>query len=72
MKKRTDHFKRKTEEQKRDAPPVTLAPNVDGERTDTWVEARKLAASKGKDPSSYDKMVKKEQEKKNWKRIEVT
>jgi putative FmdB family regulatory protein len=45
---------------KRDAPSVTLAPNVDGERVGSWAEAQKLAASKGKDASSYDTVVRKE------------
>lgn len=48
------------EEMKRDAPGVRLAPNVDGERVDTWSEASKLAASKGKDVSSYDAKVREE------------
>jgi len=50
----------KENEMKRDAPAVTLAPNVDGERVANWSEAKKLAESKGKDTSSYDKMVRKE------------
>jgi len=37
-----------------------LAPNVDGERVDTWAEAQSLAKSKGKDTSSYEAMVHKE------------
>lgn len=45
---------------KRDAPAVTLAPNVDGERVGSWAEAQKLAASKGKDASTYDAVVRKE------------
>ncbi len=40
--------------------PVTLAPNVDGERTGTWAEAQKLAASKGKDTASYAPLINKE------------
>lgn len=43
------------------APGMTLAPNVDGERVDTWSEAQHLAASKGKDTSSYMEQVVKEQ-----------
>ena len=39
----------------RDAPSVTLAPNVGGERTDTWADASKLAGSQGKDTSGYEK-----------------
>ena len=46
---------------KRDAPGMRLAPNVDGERTGTWTEAKKLAESKGKDASSYDPMIKREE-----------
>lgn len=63
MAAKTAKFKARTEEQKRDAPPVSLAPNVDGEAVGSWAEAQKLAASKGKDARSYDKMVRKEQNK---------
>jgi putative FmdB family regulatory protein len=42
---------------------VSLAPNVDGERVDSWREAKSLAASKGKDTSSYDRFVAKESAK---------
>jgi len=37
-----------------------LAPNVDGERVDSWSEAQSLAKSKGKDTTSYETMVAKE------------
>lgn len=40
--------------------PATLAPNVDGERTETWADAQKLAKDKGKDTSSYVPLVEKE------------
>lgn len=50
----------KQNERKKDAPPVTLAPNVDGERVGSWAEAKKLAASKGKATSTYDALVRKE------------
>lgn len=40
----------------------TLQPNVDGEQTDTWADAQKMAASKGKDTSSYDTFVHQEQQ----------
>jgi putative FmdB family regulatory protein len=43
---------------------MTLAPNVDGEEVDTWAEAKKLASSKGKDTSSYEKFAAKEKEPK--------
>ena len=38
----------------------TLAPNVNGERVDSWSDAQKLAKDKGLNTSSYDKMVHKE------------
>jgi len=50
-------------EMKRDAPAVTLAPNVDGERVDSWSDAQKLAKSKGKNADSYNALVQKEQAK---------
>ena len=50
----------KTEEMKRDAPGVSLVPNVGGERTDSWAEAGRLAASQGKDPSGYEAKAKTE------------
>jgi len=45
---------------KREAPGVRLAPNVDGERVDSWSEAKKLAASKGKDTTSYEAKIREE------------
>lgn len=39
---------------------MTLVPNVGGERVDSWAEAQKLAASKGKDTSSYEPVIQKE------------
>lgn len=50
-------------ERKRDAPNVTLVPNVEGERVDSWSEAQKLAASKGKSAESYAPKVREEQSK---------
>lgn len=47
----------KQEERRRDSPGVKLAPNVGGERVDSWSDAQKLAKSQGKDASSYDKLV---------------
>lgn len=40
-----------------------LVPNVGGERVDSWGEAKKLAASKGKDTSGYERMAAKEKAK---------
>jgi len=40
--------------------PMTLAPNVEGEQVDTWHEAQRLAASKGKNAASYETLVRQE------------
>lgn len=58
---RRDKVGIKEEEQKKDAPLATLIPNVDGEETDTWAEAQSLAKDKGKDTSTYEPVVRKEQ-----------
>ena len=50
----------KQAEMKRDAPGMTLAPNVEGERVGSWSEAGRLAKSKGKDTSGYEKLARKE------------
>jgi putative FmdB family regulatory protein len=52
----------KQEERKRN-PAVRLSPNVDGERVDSWSDAQKLAASKGKNTESYDAKVREEKAK---------
>lgn len=47
----------KSKERSYDAPVARLAPNVDGERVESWEEAKKLALAKGKDTSSYDAKI---------------
>lgn len=59
MRKKNQALDAKQEERKRDAG-VRLAPNVGGERVDSWSEASKLAASKGKDTSAYDQRARAE------------
>jgi putative FmdB family regulatory protein len=54
------HLSGKENEMKRDGPRMTLAPNVGGERVESWADAQKLAASKGKETSSYNSLVHKE------------
>lgn len=44
---------------KMDGPQFDLAPNVEGERVDSWDEAAKLAASKGKDTKLYERNARK-------------
>lgn len=51
----------KQEVVKREGPSVRLVPNVNGERMESWSEARSLAKSLGKDASSYDSKVRSEQ-----------
>lgn len=48
---------------KREAPGISLVPNVDGERVSSWGDAQKLASSKGKDASTYEKKVRSESAK---------
>ena len=60
MEKKNQRLDAKQNERKRDAPMVSLAPNVGGERVDSWAEASKMAASQGKDTSGYDAFARKE------------
>lgn len=39
---------------------VKLAPNVGGERVDSWSEAKRLAKDRGKETTSYDSLIRKE------------
>lgn len=50
----------KTSDQIREQPGMTLAPNVGGERVESWSDAKKLARDLGKNTSSYNTMVSKE------------
>jgi len=63
MAEKNSKLEMRQNEMKRDAPSVTLAPNVDGERVDSWADAQKLAASKGKNADSYNTLVQKEKVK---------
>jgi putative FmdB family regulatory protein len=58
---------KKQHERRMDSPGMTLAPNVEGMKTDSWEDARKLAASKNKNTDSYEPMVRKEKAKKQGK-----
>jgi putative FmdB family regulatory protein len=57
MARRRERLADKEREQRHDNPGMRLAPNVGGERVDSWAEAKKLAKSKGKDTSSYDGVI---------------
>lgn len=50
----------KEREQKGDGMIPSLAPNVEGQQTDSWSDAKKLAKDKGKDTSGYDRYIRKE------------
>lgn len=62
MRKRREHLGRKEKELVRDGgvPGGKLVPNVGGEKTDSWKDAAKLAKSKGKDSTGYERMAQKE------------
>lgn len=60
MSRKNRRLDTKQNEQKRDAPTVRLAPNVNGERCESWADAKKLAQSKGKETTSYDSLIRKE------------
>ena len=60
MREKNKKLDARTNEMKRDAPNVSLVPNVGGERVDSWSDAQKLAQSKGKNTASYDSLVSKE------------
>jgi putative FmdB family regulatory protein len=60
MREKNRRLDSKQNEMKRDAPSVTLTPNVAGEQVGSWSEASKLAKSKGKNTSGYDRLARKE------------
>lgn len=61
MRKKNQRLNAKQEEQKRAGVGGKLVPNVGGEQVESWSEARKKAASEGKDTSGYERMERKEQ-----------
>lgn len=60
MKKKNERLAAKEREQKGDGMVPRLAPNVGGERVGSWSEAAKLAKSKGKDTSGYERLARKD------------
>lgn len=60
MQKKNERLDKISEERRRDAPGMKLAPNVGGERVDSWGDAAKLARDKGKDTTGYEKLAQKE------------
>jgi len=54
----------KKREMKGDGMVPKLSPNVGGEMVKSWEDAKKLASSKGKETSSYEPYVRKEQKEK--------
>jgi len=61
-KKKTEEVQRRQDARVRDGGHhiPTLLPNVDGQQTESWADASKLAKDKGKDTSTYEPMVQKE------------
>lgn len=62
MRSKNERLDARQNEMKREAPGVRLAPNVGGERTESWTDAARLAADRGKDASTYEPMIRKEKE----------
>lgn len=60
MRKKNKRLASREQEQKAAGLTPRLAPNVGGERVDSWGEAAKLAKSKGKDTSGYERLARKE------------
>ena len=55
----------KEHEQKKDGAIPKLAPNVGGERVDSWSEAAKLAKDKGKSVQGYERLARQEKKDKS-------
>jgi putative FmdB family regulatory protein len=51
------------DQMKREAPTVSLAPNVNGEQVGSWSDAQKLASSKGLNAESYTAKIREEKAK---------
>lgn len=64
MRRKNERLRQRERERSREQPVATLAPNVEGERTESWADAQKLARERGKNPDSYTPMVAKEQKAK--------
>lgn len=60
MADRRERVGRRENELKRDGPQFKLAPNVGGERVDSWGEAARLAGSQGKDTTLYEQRSRQE------------
>jgi putative FmdB family regulatory protein len=60
MRAKNKRLAAKEREQKGDGMIPQLAPNVGGERVDSWGEAAKLAKDKGKDTTGYERLARKE------------
>jgi len=60
MRSKNRRLEAKEREQKGDGMIPTLAPNVGGQRTESWSDAAKLARSEGKDTSGYERLARKE------------
>jgi putative FmdB family regulatory protein len=63
MARKNERITARQNEMKREAPAVTLAPNVNGERAESWADAQKLASSKGLNADSYNAKVREEKAK---------
>ena len=60
MEQKNKVLDRKQFERKMDSPSMGLVPNFNGERTNNWAEASRMASEAGKDATSYAPLVAKE------------
>lgn len=60
MRKKNERLQAKEHERKMSGLVPQLAPNVGGERVDSWGEARKLASERGHDTRGYEQRSRKE------------
>lgn len=64
MGRKNQRISQRSQERAADGAPdgthMKLVPNVGGEEVESWSEAQSMAASKGKDASSYEPLVQKE------------
>ena len=60
MRRKNNRLDKKQDERKFYEKKMTLAPNVEGEQTDSWGDAAKLAKEKGKSTAGYERLARKE------------
>lgn len=62
MRRKNQRLAKKEYDQKKSGTIPSLLPNVDGERFDSWSEAKTVASERGKDTTQYDVQIRKSSE----------